>query len=481
MLRYYAADDIRAAERPVIAAAPPDALMRRAAHGLALVVARELRERTGGIAGRRVTLLVGSGDNGGDALWAGTELARRGVAVRAVLLDPRRFHRAAAEALRRAGGRVTGDLGPQEGPAAPDLVVDGIVGLSGRGPLRPAAAELVDRVHVPIVAVDLPSGVDADTGVVDGPAVTAAVTVTFGALRNAHALNPQRCGRIELVPIGIDPSLPALSAYSDADIGRLWPVPGPHDDKYTQGVVGIVAGSAHFPGAAVLSTVAAVAATSGMVRYVGSAADRVLDRRPEVVATTELADAGRVQAWVVGPGAGTDAAARDRLAQILSRPEPVLVDADGLTVLADAPELLRGRTGVTVLTPHDREFERVVGRSPGPDRVASVVGAAADLGVHLLLKGNVTIIADPAGTVVVNDAGSSWPATAGSGDVLSGLSGALLAAGLDPLDALGCATRAHSVAAIEAARAPGPAGAPVRAGAIAESLPTAIALLRAAV
>lgn len=481
MLRYYTADDIRAAERPVIAAAPPDAVMRRAAHGLARVVARELRERTGGIAGRRVTLLVGSGDNGGDALWAGADLARRGVAVRAVLLDPQRYHRAGATAVRRAGGVITVDPGPQEGLRGPDLVIDGIVGLSGRGPLRPAAADIVAGVRAPIVAVDLPSGVDADTGVAAGAAVTAAVTVTFGALRNAHALAPSRCGRVELVPIGIDPSPAAIVAYEDADVGRLWPVPRPGDDKYTQGVVGIVAGSADFPGAAVLSTTAAVAATSGMTRYIGSAADRVLDRRPEVVVTTELADAGRVQGWAVGPGGGTDAEARERLREILSRPEPVLVDADGLTVLAGAPELLRDRTGVTVLTPHDREFERLTGRLPGPDRVAAVVAAAGALGAYVLLKGNITIIASPEGAVVVNDARSSWPSTAGSGDVLSGLAGALLAAGLDPLDALGCATRAHSIAAIVAARAPGPAGAPVRAGGIADALPTAIALLRATV
>lgn len=480
MLRYFTADVIRAAERPVIEAAAVDAVMRRAAHGLAVAVAAELRQRTGGINGRRVTLVVGTGDNGGDALWAGAELARRGVAVRAVPVDPNRYHRSGAEALRRAGGRVAVALGPQEGPSAPDLVIDGIVGLSGRGPLRPAAADLVDRVRAPIVAVDLPSGVDPDTGATTGPAVTAAVTVTFGALRNVHALAPSRCGRIELVPIGIDPSPPSILAYEDADVGRLWPVPEPGDDKYTQGVVGIVAGSPHFPGAAVLSTTAAVAATSGMVRYVGGVADRVLDRRPEVVATTELADAGRVQAWVIGPGAGTDDVARERLREILGRPEPVLVDADGLTVLAEAPDLLRDRTGVTVLTPHDREFERLTGRLPGSDRVAAATGAARSLGVHLLLKGNVTIIAEPHGRVVVNDARSSWPATAGSGDVLSGLAGALLAAGLEPLDALGCATRAHSVAALEAAIAPGPAGAPIRAGAIAEALPAAIAFLRAA-
>src|SRR5690606_17772442 len=151
--------------------------MRRAAYGLATVVAAELRSRSGGIAGRRVGVLVGSGDNGGDALWAGAMLRRRGLAVTAVLLKPERAHAAGLAALRRAGGRICAD------PAAAltelsgaDVVVDGIVGISGRGSLRPDAAGIIAGVTVPIIAADLPSGVDPDTGAVDGPAVPAAGT-----------------------------------------------------------------------------------------------------------------------------------------------------------------------------------------------------------------------------------------------------------------------------------------------------------------
>ena len=154
-----------------------------------------------------MTLLVGSGDNGGDALWAGAMLRRRGVAVTAVLLDPDRAHARGAGGVAGRGGRI--EVGADADLGDPDLVVDGIVGISGRGPLRPPAAALVARIGVPIVAVDLPSGVDPDTGVTAGPAVTASVTVAFGALKPVHALAAAHCGRVELVDIGLDlPRLP---------------------------------------------------------------------------------------------------------------------------------------------------------------------------------------------------------------------------------------------------------------------------------
>lgn len=206
MRGYYTADQVREAEAPLLASLPDGVLMRRAAYGLARVVADELRLYTGSLTSRSVTLLVGSGDNGGDALWAGVFLRKRGVAVRAVLLDQERAHQRGLGAFRRAGGRVESDLG------TPDLVIDGIVGISGRGSLRRAAAALVEQVRCPIVAVDLPSGVDANTGGVDGPAVTAAVTVTFGALKPVHVLAPQRCGRVELIDIGLNLGEPAFGS-----------------------------------------------------------------------------------------------------------------------------------------------------------------------------------------------------------------------------------------------------------------------------
>ncbi|RDI64430.1 NAD(P)H-hydrate dehydratase [Nocardia pseudobrasiliensis] len=473
MRGYFTADEVRAAEAELFERVAEGVPMRRAAYGLAEVVAGELRERTGGVAGRSVTLLVGSGDNGGDALWAGSMLRRRGVAVSAVLLSPERAHAAGLAALRRHGGRVRTDLGE------PDLVVDGIVGISGRGSLRPRAAELVAAVRVPIVAADLPSGVDSDTGAVDGPAVRADVTVAFGAYKPVHALAAPWCGRIELVPIGLRLPEPNLAALEPMSIGGQWPVPGPRDDKYTQGVVGICAGSATYPGAAVLCTGGAVAATSGMVRYAGTGAEQVLANFPEVIAAQSVSKTGRVQSWVFGPGAGTDDAARERLSEILATDLPVVIDADGLTMLAAEPGLVTARRAATILTPHAGEFARLTGHEPGPDRVSAVRELAEDWRVTVLLKGRATLIASPGRPVLVNEAGGSWAATAGAGDVLSGILGALLAAGKDPSWSAAAAARAHALAANLAAHStPGP-GSPISATPLLHHIRPAIQTLRA--
>ncbi|EME18146.1 NAD(P)H-hydrate dehydratase [Rhodococcus triatomae] len=473
MREFHTVDRVRAAEAPLLATLPEGTLMRRAAHGLAGVVTAELRLRTGGVAGRSVALLVGSGDNGGDALWAGAMLRRRGVAVTAVLLDPPRAHVAGLAALRAAGGRVAAEVGE------PDLVLDGIVGISGRGPLRPAAAALVASVDAPIVAVDLPSGVDPDTGAVTGPAVTAAVTVAFGALKPVHALAGSSCGRIELIDIGLDLPAADLAALTPAEVGERWPLPGAVDDKYSQGVVGVVAGSSGYPGAAVLSCGGAVAATSGMVRYVGSVASEVLARWPEVVAADDLASAGRVQAWVVGPGIGTDRGAHALVRDVLATDLPVLVDADGLTVLASDPALVRGRTAPTLLTPHAGEFERLTGVDPADDRVGRTRDLAAQWGVTVLLKGRATVIAGPDGRALVNDAAGSAAATAGSGDVLSGVVGALLSTGLGATTAAAMGARAHSLAAALAAGDGTEVVAPISAGELLSQVRASIRVLRA--
>ncbi|WP_067543935.1 NAD(P)H-hydrate dehydratase [Nocardia crassostreae] len=469
---YYTADEVRAAEAELFTRVPAGMPMRRAAFGLAEVVARELRERTGGVAGRVVTLLVGSGDNGGDALWAGSFLRRRGVAVNAVLLAPERAHVEGLAALRRTGGRVRDDLGD------PDLVIDGIVGISGRGALRPRVAELFAAVTVPIIAADLPSGVDPDTGAVTGPAVRADVTVAFGAYKPVHALAVPYCGLIDLVPIGLRLPEPNLAALEPGSIGAAWPVPGAADDKYSQGVTGVCAGSSTYPGAAILCTGGAVAATSGMVRYAGSGAEQVLAQLPEVIAAPSISETGRVQAWVFGPGAGTDAAARERLVEILATDLPVVVDADGLTVLAADPALLTGRTAPTVLTPHAGEFARLTGDEAGPDRVAAVRKLADSWQVTVLLKGRATLVASPGRPTLVNDAGASWAATAGSGDVLSGVIAALLAAGRDAAWSAAAAARVHALAANIAAHTDTAAGAPISASPLSAHIRAAIGVLR---
>src|SRR5882757_7434023 len=343
--QYYSVDAIRDAEAPLLASLPDGALMRRAAFGLAAGIIRELTDRTGGVAGRRLCAVVGSGDNGGDALWAATFLRRRGAATEAILLKPERTHQKGLAAFRNAGGRVVESVA-----ATTDLVIDGVVGISGSGPLRPAAAEVfasVDAAGIPVVAVDIPSGIDVATGAISGPAVHAALTVTFGALKPVHALAD--CGRVELVDIGLDLPKTDLLGFQAADVAARWPVPGARDDKYTQGVTGVLAGSSTYPGAAVLCTGAAVAATSGMVRYAGSAHAEVLAHWPEVIAAPTPAAAGRVQAWVVGPGLGTDDTGAAALWFALETDLPVLVDADGLTMLAAHPDLVANRRAPTVL------------------------------------------------------------------------------------------------------------------------------------
>jgi hydroxyethylthiazole kinase-like uncharacterized protein yjeF len=401
--------------------------------------------------------------------------------VTAVLLSPERAHAQGLAAVRRAGGRVVG-TGPDATAAVvrANLVVDGIVGLSGRGPLRSAAAELVgaaEHAGVPVLAVDSPSGVDPDTGAVDGPAVTAAATVTFGALKPVHVLAAHRCGPVHLVDIGLAGALPEPFAHvlDGADVAARWPVPGPADDKYTQGVTGVAAGSATYPGAAVLATGAAVLATSGMVRFAGTAADPVRARWPEVVAADDISAAGRTQSWAVGPGIGTDDGGRALLAAVLDCDVPVCVDADGVTLLGTHDDL---RAAVArrpvVITPHDREFARVAGEV-GADRVAAARRAAAALGVTVLLKGNATVVADPDGRALVHPSTTSWAATAGSGDVLTGIVGALLAAGLEPWWAAGCAAYLHARAAALAAD-----GAPAPASAIQGAIPAAIRAVRGA-
>lgn len=463
MRLYFTAEQIRDAEAPLLARMPEGALMRRAAYGLAVAIGGELRRRTGGVAGRGVCAVVGSGDNGGDALWAATFLRRRGASAAAVLLNPDHTHPRALAAFRAAGGRVIESV-----PHGTDLVIDGVVGISGSGPLRPAAAAVFDTVAelgIPVVAVDIPSGIDVQTGAIGGPAVRAALTVTFGGLKPVHALAD--CGRVELVDIGLDLPPSDLLGLEAADVRALWPVPGPRDDKYTQGVVGVLAGSATYPGAAILCSGAAVAATSGMVRYAGSAAAEVVSHWPEVVAARSAAEAGRVQAWVVGPGLGTDEDAKTALTFALNSDLPVIVDADGLTLLARHPHLVTGRSAPTVLTPHAGEYERF-GRPVGSDRVAAARRLAAELGAVVLLKGNVTVIADPAqgAPTYLNPAGAAWAATAGSGDVLSGIIGALLAAGLPAAEAAAAAAFVHARAANASAAEPGPAAVPTSASRI---------------
>ena len=509
---------IRAAEQALMVTVPPRTLMQRAAAGLASVCAA----LAGKVYGAGIVVLAGSGDNGGDALYAGARLARRGASVVAVAAGDR-VHEQGAAALRTAGGCVT-SIDDPDLPAvigAADLVLDGLLGIGGRGGLREpysALAGLVARARAgdgrrgagpSVVAVDLPSGIDADTGVVGGPAVQADVTVTFGTWKPGLLIDPGAAcaGLLELVDIGLGPHLPApaVAGFQAVDVAALLRQPPADSDKYRRGVLGIVAGSDRFTGAAALAVGGALRGGAGLVRLVsaGPAVAVVRQHWPEALtvvtgdgaqAAHDVETAGRVQAWVAGPGMGTDEAARDRLAAVLATGLPTLVDADGLTLVAQERGLL-ARAAPTLLTPHAGELARLLGADPADveaRRLEHARAAAAELGATVLLKGSTTVIAPAGGgEVLVNSTGTSWLATGGTGDVLSGLAGSLLAQGLTVTDAAAAAAFLHGIAARQAAAGPagpGPAvsdpagtetGSPIAAGDVIDALPAAIRGVRA--
>jgi ADP-dependent NAD(P)H-hydrate dehydratase / NAD(P)H-hydrate epimerase len=528
-----------------MALVPDGALMQRAAAGLAAVSMDVLRSSRGALYGARVVVLAGTGDNGGDALYAGARLAERGASVTAIAAG-KRVHEQGAAALVRAGGRVIPVTPPRAAddtmPDIParydaghevrraighaDLILDGLLGIGGRGGLRePFAtlAALAANSSASTVAVDLPSGIDADTGIVDGPAVRADVTVTFGTMKPGLLIDPgaQHAGIVELVDIGLRPHLfdpPDVSAPQHRDIAGLLPWPGPESDKYRRGVLGLLAGSDRFSGAAVLATGGAVRGGAGMIRLVTTPAAAAVVRGdwPEVVITELAPDTtpgrggddhgregegsgrarsgdgflekiGRVQAWVAGPGMGTTDAASERLAAVLRSGLPALVDADGLTLLSQHEGLLP-RPAPTLLTPHAGELGRLLGADPADvaaRRVEHAREAARRFGACVLLKGSTTVIAPPDGLdpVLVNTTGTPWLATAGTGDVLSGLAGSLLAQGLLPPEAAIAAAYLHGLAARLAAAGDtlaaagesktGQAAAPIGASDVVRALPAA--------
>lgn len=525
----YTAAQVRAAERPLLDAGPAGSLMQRAAFALAVQVCRALRARRGRVTGASVVLLVGPGNNGGDALYAGAELARRGVRVVAIATSVQ-LHPAGLVALRTAGGRVVtvaevpatdvpvpevmvAEGTPVERVAvadavaacvAADIVLDGLLGIGARGALRGPAADVVrslalvlsrdladgdlaSRCPRPfVVAVDTPSGIGVDDGVLAEPVLRADLTVTFGVAK-AGLLLPPACeavGRLEIVDLGLDLDgvEPACARLSGEDVAALWPVPERAAHKYTRGVLGVVAGTPAYPGAAVLTVTAAVRAGAGLVRFTGSPGVTavVLAARPEVVAGE-----GRVQAWALGPGLDPGdhpqgARARDALAGALSTAIPAVVDAGALTGL---PDLL---APWVVLTPHAGELasllvERgeVVERSAiEADPVHWARRAHELTGATVLLKGATTVVVGVGGAVYAQTDGPAWLATAGSGDVLTGLLGALLAGrAADVVEEPSLAAALAAAAALVHGRAADRAqpGGPVSALAVADALPGTVA------
>jgi hydroxyethylthiazole kinase-like uncharacterized protein yjeF len=485
----YDARTVRAAEEPLLASLPDGVLMQRAATALT----RRCAAMLGRVYGARVVVLAGGGNNGGDGLYAGAQLAGRGARVDAILTGAD-AHPAGLHALHAAGGHSAA-AGTDEDArllAAADLVIDAMVGIGGHGGLRePQArlAELLESNDADVVAVDVPSGVDASTGAIDGCAVRADVTVTFGALKIGLVVAPgaEHAGAIEVVDIGLSLPPPTTTLLDASDIATMVPEPTGETDKYRRGVLGVVAGSEAYTGAAVLAVGGALAAGVGMVRFAGvsAAADLVRARWPEAVVTAvdagdgaAVIGAGRVQAWVVGSGLGTGADAAAVVRAVLGTDVPVLVDADAITIVAQHPDWVRDRAASTMLTPHAGEFARLAGADRADveaRRLDHVCRLAADLQATITLKGSTTVIADGSGEVRVNTADTPYLATAGSGDVLSGIAGALLAGGLSALDAASAGAFLHGMAGLVAIGAP---AAPITAMDLVAHLPAAIRAVR---
>ena len=483
-------------------------LMHRAAHGLATAVVRELRVRRLRLYGASATVLVGKGNNGGDGLFAAALLARRGMRTTAVLTAGD-AHPAGLAAFRAAGGRAA-VLDEANAPelaaeaARADVVIDAILGTGAQGGLRGTAATLLEELqraalqrarHGLVVACDIPSGVDADTGEAHAPVLAADVTVTFGAPKAGLLTDPGAdfTGRLITIPIGIEGGLerPELRRLEDGDLAALLPHPARRAHKYSRGVLGVVAGSARYPGAAVLACRGALAAGAGMVRYVGppGVGDRGRPSCPEGVCGTRVGDA-HVPAWLLGSGLDADASEQlDRVREAAAAGLPTVADAGAL------PALPRELSAQTVLTPHAGELAALLERyGSGPGRtavedctLAAVRHAGGLTGATVLLKGATTLVAAPSGAVFSQAEASPWMATAGSGDVLAGILGALLAQladhsasftarGIDGPDrwaAIGAAAASlHGRAGVLAS-----GGGPLTASDLARSLPEVIANL----
>jgi hydroxyethylthiazole kinase-like uncharacterized protein yjeF len=421
---------------PIVTPAEMAAIDRAAPEAVDVLVARAgaavawtARELLGGVYGRRVVVLAGKGNNGND----GRDAARR---------------------LRRWGVR-TSVVEVADAPAvlpAADLVIDAAFGTGFRGEYRAP-----DVRGTPVLAVDIPSGVDGLTGAVAERVLPAVRTVTFAALKPGLVLFPGAAytGDLDVVDIGLDVSVATIGLVEGSDVGAWLPSRPPSSHKWRQ-AVWVAAGSPGMTGAAALVAGAALRAGAGYVRL--GVPGGVPGWEPvEAVGVTlpehgwdadVLADLARFGALAVGPGLGRTDATRDAVRGVVAgAPVPVVVDGDGLSALGDAAAAVLGeRAAPTVLTPHDGEFERLAGAPPGPDRIAAARALASDFGVVVLLKGPLTVVAEPGGRALLAGAGDARLATAGTGDVLTGVVAAFLAAGLPAAEAAAAAAYVHGAA-----------------------------------
>jgi NAD(P)H-hydrate epimerase len=454
MFAVHTRDELRAADEAAIAEVGLEELVRRAGAAVAGAALKLL----GGTYGKRVVVVAGRGHNGDDGRVAAGMLRARGVSVTEI--DPL--------ALPGAIGGC-------------DLVIDAAYGTGFRGEYdAPQVA-----AGIPVLAIDIPSGVDCDTGTACAGAVRATTTVTMAALKPGLLMGQGRmlAGEVQLAPIGIAVAPGKLFLLEDPDIADWLPERSPETNKW-RSACAVVAGSPGMFGAGRFCTSAAQRAGAGMVRWLvpGAAPDALPASEAVAVSLPAgeftdavLAELKRCRSLVIGPGLGSDPAVAACVRAIVSRAElPVIVDADGLGALGPAEkarEVLARRNVPAVLTPHDGEYEKLAagpdapGAGPSQDRVQAARALSSRLRAVVLVKGSTTAVAAPDGTAFLVTSGSARLATAGTGDVLSGVVGAFLARGLDPLRAAALAAHVHGRAA----------GLGYREGLIASDLPELIA------
>jgi ADP-dependent NAD(P)H-hydrate dehydratase / NAD(P)H-hydrate epimerase len=432
MLPVLTRDEMRAADAAALSSVNEDTLVARAGTAVGHAALRIM----GGGYGRHVTVVVGKGNNGADGRVAADFLVRRGVRVTIV--------------------------SAHEGPAvlAPsDLVIDGAYGTGFRGSYD--APRLAPGI--PVLSIDIPSGVDADTGEAPGTAFEASHTVTFAAYKPGllQGAGQSLSGVVQVVDIGV-PLAPAHAALiEDADIEASLPARPRASNKWTT-ALGVASGSVGMEGSAMLCTRGALAAGAGMIRL-GTPGNPVANWPTEAVrmslgdpqwAAPFLEATTKCRALVIGPGLGTGEAAQKEIRSVIAlAPHPLVIDADALTALGDlatARKLLADRKHPTILTPHDGEYARLAGSPPGDDRLAAARSLAQAVGAIILLKGPLTAVASPdtvTPDVYLAAAGNPALATAGTGDVLSGMIGAFLARGVSPHLAAALAAHVHGRAA----------------------------------
>lgn len=418
--------EMNAVDAGALESTPLDVLIGRAGQAVALAAIDLL----GGAYGRRVVVVAGKGNNGADGRFAAGVLGRRGARVLVV------------------------EAGSSEAIGPCDLVIDAAYGTGFRGEYR--SPPVVPGTLV--LAVDIPSGVRGDNGEAAGSPLTADRTVTFVALKPGllQGDGTRLSGEVSVADIGLDPGRSQISLMDDADVASLLPSRLNAGNKWSAAVL-VVAGSPGMTGAAALCARAAYRSGAGMVRLGvpgGSLSTAAVDEAVSVALPSEgwsvdaLEAASRCAAVVVGPGLGREPSSSGEVRRLVTEsPVPVVVDADGLFALGRVEGVpnLRTRSAV-VVTPHDGEYGRLMGDRPGADRIGGARQLARSSGAVALLKGPTTAVADPSGRVLLGITGTTRLATAGTGDVLSGIIGAMIARGVGPQEAAALAAHVHGLA-----------------------------------